>query len=61
MILHPFIKAGKILRLEAKDGDMCEIIFFIVSLAPGRSSSLLVLLLRLLMAGTGVTGVMVVG
>ena len=61
MIIHPIIKLGNILRFESKDGDgdmgNNMIIFIIVSLAPPQ---LLVFLLVLLMAWTGVTGVMAV-
>ena len=49
MILHSIIKVGNILIFESKggDGDMRKdmVIFIIVSLAPGNSSSMLLMLI----------------
>ena len=65
MILHPIIKVGNILRIEAKDcdGDMDKnmVIFIIVSLAPGQFFLNAHVVVGITEPGRGVTGIMVVG
>ena len=65
MILHPMIKVGNILRLEAKggDGDMCTnmVIFIIINLAPGQFFLNAGFVVGIIGPRTSEAGVMVVG